>query len=224
MPAGLRVTGTHTVLQIDETYRNLVFKSKGTVTLNGAVSGTSLYGNNFTVTSTLYPFIAVRSSSKVTFTGFTKSGANYTMYYMSDTNGASVDWYHFDAPATGETTNYLAIFDAAGELVYNALAKAKIVVDSKVPNSTYTGTSGRKYAGMQNIQGYSERERAPTGMGTGSFQSWQPYQSWSTDINGSFQGTTYATAMQIQNTAVGTVDRDNNGPNVKFIIVDVTGL
>lgn len=227
MPAGLRVIGDHTIAQIDETYRNLVFKSKSTLTMDTTlITGTSIYGGNFNVTADTYPFLAVRSSAKVSFAGFTKSGSTYTMYYFTDTSGASVEWYHFDTPTTGETTNYLAIYDSAAQLVYNALDKAMIITDFKAcSNTTYTGTSGRKYAGMQTAQGYAERERAPAGMGTGSFRSWQPYQTWSSDIAGTFSGNLFSNGLVIEDVNVGAVDRDEgNQANTKFLIVDVTGL
>lgn len=228
MPTGLQLIGQHTYAQIDETYRNLQFKAKGSFTCTTSTgAGVASWYNSVTVTANAFPMIAVRSSSLVGFIGFTVSGSSYTFYYASPTNGATVEWYHFDTPNPGDTANYLEVIDSAGNRVFNGLGKPMRIVASVDPNSagSETYTSGKKYAALQTGTGWSFVETlvGPMG-GAGTFKSWSSAQSWSADNVAAFRGSAFTSALQIDNNTSGAQDAQEDGwPQVKFIVVDVTG-
>ena len=226
MPTGLQIIGDHTIAQIDENFRNLQFKAKGTFTLGTtSIASRPLYANSVTVTADSYPMMAIRSTAKVGFMGFQQSGSSWTFSYAGDTASASVEYFHFDTPPIGETANYLEVIDAAGARVFNALSKPMKVLGSLGPAiSTISYTSGRKYAGVQSGTGWSFQEQSPEGGRAQFFRSWMVGQRWPANHQVVIHGVNYSTGLQVDLGNEGSVDitRDAWVP-VKVLIVDVTG-
>lgn len=115
MPIGLRVINSNGVVQIDETFVNYVFKQKGVVAVDaypGSPGTITITGNR--------PIIALRSTGVyVAVRQVAVSGSTYT-YTLYGSGSGTVEWYAFDwqppvLPAAG-----LAVFNAAGTLVFSS--------------------------------------------------------------------------------------------------------
>ena len=226
MPAGFQVKGDHLTLQIDETYRNLMLKTKSTFTVSTVSSNSNAnhYQGSVTITANAFPVMAFRGSGKVGFTGFLKSGSNYTFYYNSTVSGDTITYYHFDTPNPGDPANYIEIFDASGNRIFNGLGKPMRVVGTVSPGSSASYTPGRVYASIQTACAFCDQETAPAGKGLGTYKAWHSCATWTSDYQVTCGGTNAVNGLLVENIAEGFIDtlREQFLTN-KFIIVDVTG-
>lgn len=227
MPAGFQVKGDHLTLQIDETYRNLMLKTKSTFTCSTTSANVRAnhYFGNFTVTANAFPVIAIRGGSgKVGFAGFTKSGSDYTFYYASTVSGDTITYYHFDVPNPGDTANYIEIFDASANRIFNGLGKPMRVEDQVGVTSSPSYTSGRTYASIQSASGFSDQDVPPAGKGAGTYRAWQCCAQWTSAHAVTIGGTSHVNGLKIEDTTSGgTAFLREQYATCKFTIVDVTG-
>lgn len=145
MALGLFFKNDSGSIQIDENYKNVAFKSKSTLTLNGSGAG------NFTISGTS-PVIAYRSSSGVVLVHATSSGSDWTFYFRGPAS-ASITYYVFDEPSSDDSGAPFVVYNASGEPTFNSNERYMRVVDfveTTVDGTSYSQTetypSGKTYA------------------------------------------------------------------------------
>lgn len=133
MPAGIYILNDHGTILIDDTYSNLAVRHQGTLSAGAGLRTVSVPGLND-------PVPAIRSTAYAA----TASRQGSTGYIWS-AGGAQVHWYVFDVPI-GAGNHGLQVFNAAGQLTFDAYQKYARVraVQSGVGSQTYD--SGRLYA------------------------------------------------------------------------------
>lgn len=154
MPAGLQVTGSHNILQIDEAYRNLALRVKGTL------PATAPSISNFT-----YPILAIRapSTSNGAFPiGYSDSGGTRTFGFRDSPNDA--EWFIFDVPITQSNVG-LQVFDTAGALVFDSGNDYMRPVGSYWIDGTQPAEPvGKKWAWVQTGTGVEEFSSGTPGL------------------------------------------------------------
>jgi hypothetical protein len=147
MTAGLQVIGPSSVLQIDETFRNLAFIQKGTVSGNPA---TLVLSNRTT------PVLALGGDNLGAIWSVSVSGSTYT--YTIYTSG-TVTYYLFDVPPTPPLHGAgLQVFTSAGLIAFDSeqrymKPKGEIVTSISgggavhPPSGAFVAVSGAKPAG-----------------------------------------------------------------------------
>lgn len=151
MAFGFRVRSDAGVTQVDDTFQNLAFIAKGTLTMDRNGSATGLewirYGV-LTLSGRDTPILALRSSVPVGYRRvLNQGGGNWyyelcfaAVYGMS----ATVDWYLFDRPPVSPPGYTVCVRDAQGREVFNAnnryfRPKAFVAIPPGVPSS-FQGT------------------------------------------------------------------------------------
>jgi len=161
MPTGFQVLNDSSTYQVDETYKNFQLSNAGSGTTSSLYSdgSYSYYYYDYTITNAVNPILAVYCANRyVTVTAITKSGSTWTFRVVSGFNNASVELYVFDVVTTSPHNYGLQIFNASAELVYHSGNKPLRIV-ALIDNSgttTYTYTSGRKYATVILAPGFSQ--------------------------------------------------------------------
>lgn len=143
MPAGIEVINNWGTVLIDSNDPSLCLHTKATASSDGSrVLAYTFHGVEF-------PTLALRSTAgKVSIIGSSVSGTSITYTLLTENAAQSVDMYLFDRPISSGSTYGLQVFDAAGRLTFDALRSPGRVVDVLGDLGTYTGTSGRIYAGI----------------------------------------------------------------------------
>lgn len=137
--------------QIDQTYRNLFQRQKGSVTTNAWAAET--YGVSsiqVTISGCLgMPIVAVRSAVLANPGILNQVNAttwNCTMYAVGPI-GTAIDWYAFDSLGPGDESSYgFKVKLNDGTVIFDALRKPMRVVDMKITPGN-TGASGSYAAG-----------------------------------------------------------------------------
>lgn len=115
MPAGIQVFSSAGTVQIDENYRNMAVREKGTQATPPTVPGAGLLA-----------------------------------YQRSDMAGTNYTWWRYDAPQPSGAHYGLQVFNAAGNVIFDATLQYARVVDMFMgPASgtlTKTYAAGRAYA------------------------------------------------------------------------------
>ncbi|MCE7762959.1 hypothetical protein GQL56_09930 [Pseudomonas putida] len=168
MPAGLQVINDNGILQVDESFKNMVLTQKGTVTLSrpsgvGAVPyQAAAYATIAYPVSARQPVLALRSNALVCYL------ANDNGFTVFGSASGAIDYYIFDQIGFGTSAGNigLQVFDANGSEVFNSNNKYMKVLDlysvelvvsnpgnpPTVP--TYSGSvpSGKKLAVCMGVQ------------------------------------------------------------------------
>lgn len=123
MPAGIRVYGTHGVLQIDDVNLNLCLRQRGDL---DTIPKGSLYlfsGGAFEVDA-VYPVVATMCIYGVQ-TLLTRVATNrWRISVQCDgPPGTTIHWLLFDVPQSAGANYGLTVRNAAGEIVYNTSFK-----------------------------------------------------------------------------------------------------
>jgi hypothetical protein len=157
MAVGLRVQcqDGSGALQVDENYRNLFLRAKANAATTSQALPSSGFGVSFaTITipnCSQLPLIAIRSAD-YSFLGemlIDGSGTVTVRVYIVGAIGTAFTWYAFDA-LTSATTVGVKVWNAAGQLVFDAGAKPMRITDGfSTPGdsgTTNSYTPGRTYA------------------------------------------------------------------------------
>ena len=111
MPTGLQITNSTGVLQIDETFRNLALRQKGTIAAatNLVISG---------LTSPILAFRPVTGNG----TGFTKITDNGTgtFTWTASVRSSAANYWLFDVPLASAETVGLRVYDASSNLAFDS--------------------------------------------------------------------------------------------------------
>lgn len=156
MPVGLQVINNNNKIQIDENYKNLVLRGKGS-----SVASTAHY-KGFRVDVVLTantPMLAwkVSGTAKAAILNVKKSGNQYTYRFWA-TAQVTIQWYLFDVASEVAATNYgFEVFNSVGERVYSSNQRPLRVVDvvnqrldyTQSPDRTISVPTGKNYAVIQ---------------------------------------------------------------------------
>jgi hypothetical protein len=108
MTLGFRTRNAGGGIQIDQNFRNLALRSKGTL-----VPGTSWNAGKWrlgTITVTgNSPVLAWRSASPAAMVQATRTGTSITYTFIIAATGGSIDWYLFDEPVYGVAAGTLGM-------------------------------------------------------------------------------------------------------------------
>jgi hypothetical protein len=156
--AGLQIINDSGSVQIDQTYRNLCLRQKGTLTTTANLpAGGSSYGS-FNVTGLTTPIIAIGGSAQATVQTYWDS-ANARHSFLISTQGGigtSVPYYIFDVPAELGSAYGFQVRDSTNKLIFDALQQPLRVRGFYVNQSANVSnlTSGRTYAVAHTVVGF----------------------------------------------------------------------
>lgn len=142
MPAGLQIVGEHGVLQIDENYRNLSLRLRGT---DASMSSLLIPAISYT-----NPLIAIRTADVGggLIYQYSASGADLSF----NVYGNAVTYWVFDVPINTSNTVGFQVFNSSGQLVFdtkNEYLKVVGVYTLNYPSTAFTGITqpaGKNYA------------------------------------------------------------------------------
>lgn len=217
MAYGIEVTNDHGTVLIDDSYSNLAVRHQGTLSAGAGLRTVSVPGLD-------QPVPAVRSTAYAA----TASRQGSTGYIWS-AGGAQVHWYVFDTP-TSSGDYGLQVFNAAGQLTFDAYRKYARVrsVQSGVGSQTYD--SGRLYAVA--TLSPARRRRVETRPDPTPGSQLVFVDLFDEQVCARVNGATVQTAWQTIIAAPGLSPQDpgtvpqgwsDNAANAQFAIIDVTG-
>ena len=211
---GIQVTGSHGVLQIDELYKNLVKRAKGTIPNTGA--GVSFAG----ATS---PLLACRTldTGGVGLNFITISSGTWT--WASRQIPVSTTYWVFDvAPASPAHGTGVQVFDASGNTVFDNFNEYLKIVGQVTLNyptggavSTFRQPSGKTYGWILICNGAWTKDNLSGQTDTGDFGVYM-------DANGDL-----VTSQQIPYGSHSGPSINGSVVNVTqpiVLVVDVTGM
>lgn len=240
MPAGLQVWNASSTIQITDSYANLVFKEKRTLTLSGG-GGTVQNPRSATFTvNSANPLLAFGAGGMACLTNRSQVSAGVWSYTVH-CPASSLVVYIFDTVVPAAGSYGLQVFKADGSLAYDSTHKyAKIAAvlqpTAPIPYSaawpvvfdtrTVSAPAGRTYAVVLSYQRFGA---AGFNRYDGSFQTW-----YSADMIDSVQissntatlsylqmGDGTYTGMEVGPDGIYQYDTPSNPPVVIFF--DVTG-
>lgn len=236
---GIEVKSSAGDIQIDQSNKNLVFSSKGTVTMTYPGSSIGMCTGSVTGISARAPIIAVACSGAFAFASVFQSATNtWTLLVKhSGTTPQTVSYYVFDdADFVGSTSHAgMQVFDSAGALVWSSDQKVFSPVqvvqgaDYTSPDQTLvttTLTSGPTYAVLLNQFAYRLALTYDHHVGIGSEQ--YKFTEWWLGCKIASNVATYGLINYYtnQNVLLSLTGRDQNihQKGFGFLFVDVTGL
>lgn len=107
MAVGFRVKNSSSLIQIDETYRNLALRAKGSFSPSTVWSTTWRIGS-ITVSGSS-PVLAWRSSAPAAIVGASRSGSSITYTFMIAATSGTISWWLFDEPIYGAVTGSVGL-------------------------------------------------------------------------------------------------------------------
>lgn len=153
MAIGFRARNAANAIQIDETYRNLALRAKGSLQAttpwlsSWRIASVTLAGNS--------PVLAWRCDSPCAFVSATRSGQNTTYTFLVAASGGTIQWWLFDEPIYGAFAGRLGLRirnPATGITVFDSRGKYMRIVGSvtgSLVNGFPSGTTS--YAGLPAI-------------------------------------------------------------------------
>lgn len=222
MTAGLRIFNQATgSVQIDELFRSLSFRDKGTKTL-AVGGGDGLHGfvyDTITVTAGLPIVVAAGANCFAYVGGYHDNGdGTWDVFLGCDAGsaGTDVNWWLFDAKGPVTDTFGLQVKNAAGEVVYHSSWKIMVVptsVSGSPASGNHTWTSGHTYAAFQvDDFAFYNTDNFDTGFSIIHYYS-------TTGVKAITDGLSFGPVDVLNDTAAF----DQNSTS-SFLIVDTTGL
>ena len=131
MSFGVTITGQHGFTQIDSNFKNLAFRQKGTLGFDAN------HEASFTWAGGATPLVCWRSSIPVALLRVDVSGSTFVYTFRKPAGSVgTVEYFLFDTATPPSTSFGLAIYDGAGNVVFNGdLRFPKIVGLYQVPNA-----------------------------------------------------------------------------------------
>lgn len=233
MPAGIQIINTHNTIQIDENFLNYRLISKSQQTSGpkniSDSEGFAFVGCKLAV-SGLDVLVAVRSAASVALVSTVSRGAELWDLCIAVPSGAVVEFYLYRPGIPRDSGYGLQVFDASGNLVFDALSPTLRVVeavstlDYRTMQTSWSLQSGRQYGVI-----FSQW----AGTRTVSYRPFSPgYQDRITVEQGpsiSFQGSTMIvnriSALMSDTTLVSGGSRPGGGGVVSsfgFLVADLT--
>lgn len=156
--AGLQIINTGNTFQIDQDYRNLCLRQKGTaVTSANLPAGGGSYAS-FNVTGLTSPIIAVGGPLAAVPQTYWDSANSRHGFLLSSAGGigTSIPYYIFDVPAELGSTYGFQVRNAAGQLIFDALQPPLRVRGFYVNANANVSSlaSGRTYAVAHALLGF----------------------------------------------------------------------
>ena len=214
MPVGLQVTGSHGVLQIDETYRNLSLRAKGAVSGSVSLASATSPLIAFTTTNTLGALVNFASISAGTYTWSFRQVPTATNYYVFDVPIAS------SLPA-GQNIGF-QVFNASGLTVFDTANEYMRVIGTYTlpfpTSSPYLGVTkpvGKTYAFAHYDSGSWHKDNANGVTDLGGYNVYL-------DSNGNFNTVRSIAFDNRSGSPTNGLPVDDTQP--KIIVIDVTGM
>lgn len=157
MDAGIQILNDGGSFQIDQTYRNLCLRQKGTaVTSANLVSGYSY--TSFNVTGLTSPIIAVGGPALAVAQTYWDAANSRHGFLISAAGaiGTSIPYYIFDVPTETGATFGFQVRDASGALVFDAMQPPLRVRGFYTHQSASVSNlvAGRSYAVAHPVLGF----------------------------------------------------------------------
>lgn len=127
MPAGFQVIGQHGVVQVDENYYNMVYRTRGSALIrnNGRYNSATI---NYQGEANSSPMLCTAYSNVFLWiNSLTKSGDNYT-FEIAANGEDNVSYFIFDKVAATPTNAGLEVYNANGGLVFSSNQRPMRVV------------------------------------------------------------------------------------------------
>lgn len=163
MAVGLRVRNNSNIIQIDNQYKNLAMRQKGTVTTVAGVIpqfNSNVAYATITVSGTNPQIALIPTEAAVAGLWYiSMSGSNFVFHIVSR-EAATIPYYIFDNTLSGTAGAKLKMRDAGGNLFFDSSNKyLKIVgmlnTDNDTPIVQVSTPAGRQCAVMVSAGGYS---------------------------------------------------------------------
>ncbi|SEO63162.1 hypothetical protein SAMN02800692_1502 [Luteibacter sp. UNC138MFCol5.1] len=107
MAVGFRARNAANAIQIDQTYRNLALRAKGTL------QATTPWQNTWRIATVTLggnaPVIAWRCNNPCAMVGATRSGNNTTYTFMVAATSGTIEWWLFDEPIYGAVSGRVGL-------------------------------------------------------------------------------------------------------------------
>jgi len=221
MAYGFRVTNASGVMQIDGSYRNFSFRSKGSRTCTGDAGGaTGLKLASVTVTGAVAPMIAIDPGADTVGIWRTSvSGTTWTFYFLG-ASGATFDYWVFDYYTADPGVTYgLIVRNVSNQVVFHSGA-APLQVKAVGGVGTTSGLpSGRNYAAIQTTPGFYDYYQPEL-----EFMGQFPYRSWTYGVHMPSSTAVSLSVMPFEFYMVGGEGPTTTSPAPQIFIVDVTHL
>lgn len=133
MTLGFRARNAANAIQIDQTYRNLALRAKGSLQAttpwlsSWRIATVTLGGNS--------PVIAWRCDSPCAMVGATRSGQNTTYTFLVAASAGTIEWWLFDEPIYGDVTGRLGLRirnPTSGVTVFDSRQKYMRIIGSVI--------------------------------------------------------------------------------------------
>lgn len=226
MPAGLEVYAQDGsgILQIDDRHLNLFLRAKGTNAstfqpnpsyMHSTSTGTIVGG-----VRTGMPLVFVSGSQLCQCSPINRGGGQWELqFYINGPVGTPLDWWVFDTLGNDEgSSSGLQVFNAAGQLQYDALRKPLRIVG--VQNNGLAGTTtypeGRAYAALMSGGGGSRAIPGTQIPGQPATPAGFVVLAGGSRVSGN------SVVIGSYQMFGGTGDSFNNLPPVQAIVADVT--
>lgn len=146
MATGLKIINNSGTVLIDSVSPAVALSSKQVVQSNNLTVPT------ISVANSTFPIMAINCTTgwTVGYSDWSGTTRRYYPHMVFNTSGArTVSAYVFDKPVVGPgSTSGLKVYDAAGNLTFDAMQKTGRVVGVLNGNGTFVGSAGRVYAGI----------------------------------------------------------------------------
>lgn len=228
MPAGLQIYNDAGFIQIDDSYKNCAFISKGTATTDLDIDSTEpTSGVILSFTGRTNPMIAFRSSNLLSCIYLNKSGNTYNWYvYVNAPLGTTFTWYLFDDPVASGVNSGLQVFTASGVLTFESGQRYARVIDFIKDfkygdgSPSYTYDSAKSYAFCFASPGLSVQRIPPGPGGTPPQRLYRWAQGARSITGGLAQGTWRAWQSTLGGSGTGTTFISKTD----MLVLDVTGF
>ena len=158
MAEGLEVYNDTGVFQIDGNRRNYQLKQNGSGTCNisETTGGRTRYYTTIAITSSTAPLFFIGGNTNVcSLYGISVAGSTWTFQIVSNTNGATFNYWVFDVLDTSPANFGLEVFNVSGQRVFHSGGKPLRITAIQNSGTTVSYTAGRTYAVCQTSSGFS---------------------------------------------------------------------
>lgn len=145
MPTGFQAVGDHGVMQVDASYQNFHFLSKGFMALTPE-GGSTIHAGSVTI-SGQFPVLFIRPTSGAAgVVTVTRSGGSHTFTVAGEPQ--TLEWFSFDLSPSQGAGPGMVIYKEDGSVAFNSMRHPLRLVDvSKLPETYLDLTYGRRFSG-----------------------------------------------------------------------------
>ncbi|MET0934961.1 MAG: hypothetical protein ABWX83_03170 [Luteibacter sp.] len=219
-------------IQIDQTYRNLALRAKGSFVPGTAWNNGKWRLGTITVNGNS-PVLAWRCASPAAMVQASRSGNSITYTFIIAANGGAIDWYLFDEPAYGSATGDLGIRirnPSTGVVVFDSRMKYMRIVGTVSGDFTSLAPpAGGSYSGAPAIvTGNSPYSYLVQTIGAPGGPPPYPWIDLVNYVMASVSGGNVAWTRQATDGVQHPANQNANSPssqfNYNYLVIDVAGF